>query len=56
MSIIKAKLPSSVIQYLEIWKGIEGERTVTLLKELLKEYGVACEKTKMGGDTFLTQI
>ena len=50
VSIIKSKLPSSVIRHLEIKKGIESKWTVLLLKELLKEYVVACEKAKTDSD------
>ena len=50
VSIIKSKLPSSVICHLEIKKGIEKKWTVLLLKELLKEYVVACEKAKTESD------
>ena len=50
VSIIKSKLPSSVIRHLEIKKGIEKKWTVPLLKELFKEYVVASEKAKTDSD------
>ena len=50
VSIIKSKLPSSVIRHLEIKKGVEKKWTVFLLKELLKEYVVACEKAKVDSE------
>ena len=50
VSIIKSKLPSSDIRHLEIKKGVEKKWTVFLLKELLKEYVVACEKAKVDSE------
>ena len=48
-------MPSSVIRHLEIKKAIEKKWTVLLLKELLKEYVVACEKAKTDSDKAFCQ-
>ena len=50
VSIVKSKLPVSVICHLEIQKGAIKKWTVSLLRELLTEYVVACERAKKSKD------
>ncbi|XP_053381886.1 uncharacterized protein LOC128549322 [Mercenaria mercenaria] len=46
ISVIKSKLPSAVIEHLEIQKGAKQKWTTSTLRDLLNEYVIACEKAE----------
>lgn len=44
--MIRAKLPQEVLLLLEFSKGVKKEMGIDNLRYLLRDYAVACEKSK----------